>query len=67
MFRDAHFTATIMLQNEQYFYNGMGEYEKLPWLVDLVRDVYSHFAHSAKRLGEYKQIQSSQRQSHTNS
>ena len=33
--------------------------EKLPrMLEDLVRDIYSHFAHSAKRLGEYKQFQS---------
>ena len=32
--------------------------ERLPQVVeDLVRDIYSHFAHSAKRLGEYKEFQ----------
>ena len=30
----------------------------LRMLEDLVRDIYSHFAHSAKRLDEYKQFQS---------
>ncbi len=33
--------------------------EKLPRSVeDLVRDIYSHFAHSAKRLAEYERFQS---------
>lgn len=32
--------------------------ERLPRLLeDLVRDVYSHFAHSAKRLAEYRRFQ----------
>ena len=30
--------------------------EKLPQAIeDLIRDIYSHFAHSAKRLSEYNQ------------
>ena len=32
--------------------------EKLPRAIeDLIRDIYSHFAHSAKRLAEYKMFQ----------
>ena len=32
--------------------------EKLPRAIeDLIRDIYSHFAHSAKRLSEYKKFQ----------
>ena len=32
--------------------------EKLPCLIeDLVRDIYSHFSHSAKRMVEYEKFQ----------
>ncbi len=70
MFGQNHSVVTLLKEKIPYLYTmkclchsahlcASHACEKLPRSIeDLVRDVYSHFSHSAKRLAEYEKFQS---------